>query len=424
MKIALIYSFNESNWFSCTKIVTNLLSAYDEALKEDEILRLNYNHEDENFTLSDLVSAIIENNPDKLIFLDHKPHPFHVLKQLFADSPNFNSEICIHIYGDFTLLFLKWMASERYLKDKKVKFFCASDAQVGLVEKCLSGDCVSKIPFPVDSSEFYYEPKPKDIRDKYGLPKDSKIYLYTGRLSAQKKISELMEGFDRAIISSTIDKNSYLILAGAFDSIGLSFGGIHEFEGEYFRKWKKTLDSFDPKVQDKIKFVGMVKNSDLVDYYNSSNYFVSLSTYHDEDYGMSVAEAGCCGTPLILSDWAGFKSFKFNKTTKVVKTELGLREPNLIVESIDDMFSELVNIKAEQRTFDSKSFNDYCSVSAVATLLKQELSSTPEKFKGFNHFFSTLARLEGLRVKIFYDEHEKELNSNYRELYEVYASDS
>ena len=424
MKIALIYSFNESNWFSCTKIVKNLLSAYDEALKDDEIVRLNFNDEDENFTLSGLVSSIIEHNPDKLIFLDHKPHPFNVLKQLFAESPNFSSDIYIHIYGDFTLLFLNWMASEKYLKDRKVKFFCASDAQVGLVEKCLTGDCVSKVPFPVDSSEFFYKSESKDIRDKYGLPKDSKIYLYTGRLSAQKKISELIEGFDRAITNSTIDKNSYLILAGAFDSIGFSFGGIYEFEGEYYRKWKKTLDSFHPNVQDKIKFVGMVKNSELVDYYNSSDYFVSLSTYHDEDYGMSVAEAGCCGTPLILSDWAGFKSFKFNKTTKVVKTALGIKEPKLILESIGDAFSGLVDIEAEQRKIDSKSFNDYCSVSAVATLLKKELSASLEQFKGFNHFFSTLARLEGLRIKIFYDEHEKELNSNYRELYEVYASDS
>jgi glycosyltransferase involved in cell wall biosynthesis len=269
-----------------------------------------------------------------------------------------------------------------------------------------------------DKSSYFF------IRDKYGLPKDSKIYLYTGRLSAQKKISELIEGFDRAITNSTIDKNSYLILAGAFDSIGFSFGAIHEFEGEYYRKWKKTLDSFHPNVQDKIRFVGVVKNSELVEYYNSSDYFVSLSTYHDEDYGMSVAEAGCCGTPLILSDWAGFKSFKFNKTTKVVKTALGLKEPQLILESIDDAFSGLVDIQAEQRKIDSKSFNDYCSVSAVAILLNKELSASLEQFKGFNHFFSTLARLEGLRIKIFFDEHEKELNSNYRELYEVYASDS
>ncbi len=424
MKIALIYSFSESNWFSCTKIVKNLLSAYDEAFKDDEIVRLNYNFEDENFTLSGLVDSIIVHKPDKLIFLDHKPHPLNVLKQLFTQSSNLKTDIYIHVYGDFTLLFRNWLASAKYLKDRRVKFFCASDAQVGLVKKCLNGHSVYKVPFPVDAKEFYYKTDPKDIREIYNLPKDSRVLLYTGRLSTQKKICELVEGFERALKNSSIDKNTYLVLAGAFDSIGFSFGGIHEFEGEFYRKWKKTLDKCHDDTKQRVKFIGMVKNTDLVDYYNSADYFVSLSTYHDEDYGMSVAEAGCCGSPLLLSDWAGFKSFQINKTTKVVKTFLGRREPEIVEESVDKAFSQLDSFKPESRIKDAKNFNDYCSVTSVAKLLKTELGKDLELFSGFNHFFSTLARLEGLRIKVFFDEDEKTLNSNYRELYDVYASDS
>ena len=64
------------------------------------------------------------------------------------------------------------------------------------------------------------------------------------------------------------------------------------------------------KIKSKIIFQPFAPLEDLKTIYNACDCFVSLSTYHDEDYGMSVIEALSCGLPLVLSDWAGYSGFQ------------------------------------------------------------------------------------------------------------------
>ena len=423
MKIALIYSFNESNWFSCTKIVKNLLHSYDIALEGHEIIRVNYNFEDTKFSLSDAVALLGEHKPEKIIFLDHKPHPLELFQKMQSDLGDYSPDIFVHIFGDFTLNFLKWLNSSKYLKGKKLKFFCASDAQKLLVDKCLQvTNTISKIPFPVSEEEFYFDNSFKSIREKYKASSDDTLFLYTGRLSAQKKIVQLLESFHRALEEKIIPENSKLLLAGSFDSIGFQFGGIWEEEGEYFRTFDRKLKSFPESTQAKIQYIGMVPNLELKDYYNDVDYFVSFSTYHDEDYGMSVAEAGSCGTPLVLTEWAGFKSFFISNQTYKVKTISSDKEPCVDMTDALKTLKSLKKSTEKEREASSKIFNSYCSVNSVAELLKKEIFEELTVFEGFNDFMAKLARLSLQGNILFFDEYNRALNNNYRELYDVYYS--
>ncbi len=425
MKIALIYAFEESYWFSCTKIVKNLISSYELACADYELIKMNYNFDDKDFSLIGLVDELTSKRPDKIVVLDHRPHPITFIQALKRKSNDYNPDYYFHVYGDFTLHFPEWSVMGDLLNSKKVHFFCASDAQLELVSNCVKEDgvLISKIPFPVETKEFKFNKQQKKrLADQFDLDEKGLTFLYTGRFSSQKKIIELIETFSNAILTKKIEANSYLLLAGSFDSIGFVFGGIYEAEGEFFRKYDRCINKLPEEVRKQIKVLGLIDNKKLKEIYNDVDYFVSLSTYHDEDYGMSIAEAGISGVPLLLSNWAGFKSFSLGDSTKYVETYLGDKYPLLCEESSAELMNNLEVFSEEKRKEISLNFEKYCSVENIAELLKEKLNLEIPNFKGFNEFHAMLSRTSSLGLQLFYDEYEKKLNSNYKKLYGVYAS--
>ncbi len=428
MKIALLYSFKESSWFSCTKIVKNLLDSYDLAFKDDEILRLNYSDTLSASESLELRGKILEEKPDKLVFLDHRPHPVYLLNSIFRVNTKYNPEIDFHIFGDFTLMFSQWMGIDRLLKDKKVRFFCASDAQVSLVKKFFDNEnqYIKKIPFPVSSKEFFHKENSNcKIREELSIEGDATVLLYTGRLSLQKKTLDLLDKFDQAINNGLIPDDTYLLLAGEFDSLGFSFGDVYHHFGEFFRSFDRKLNNLSKKTRERIKYLGKVDNKLLNNYYNTANVYVSFSTYHDEDYGMSVAEAGIAGMPLLLTDWAGFKSFNRGEYCELIPTKLGRFEPEIYK---DIALEKLVKVVTEYKTFDrkkiSQDFIDNNSVEAVANLLGKYSKEVATPFNGFNPFLYRISRVSMLEQHTFFDPNSKSLNQYYYEVYDVYASEN
>ena len=425
MKIALLYSYKESNWFSCTKIVKNLLDSYALALKDHKVIKLNYSANLNSSESSSLAETIIKEKPDKLVFLDHLPHPVSLLHLIFKIDSAYSPKIDIHVFGDFTLMFDKWMAVDALLRDKEVKFYCASDAQVELVSKFFEDkdQYIKKVPFPVSTKEFCIKDKYVDIRNELDIPADSTVLLYTGRMSLQKKVVELLEVFSFAIENNKISENTYLLLAGEFDTLGFAFGDVYHHHGEFFRQFDRKLSTLSDKVKSKIKFLGSVKNSKLNDYYNSADIFISLSTYHDEDYGMSVVEAGISGTPLLLSDWAGFKSFKHGEYCELISTKLGRFEPEIDIDEAVTKLEKIVkNIKKYDSILIAEDFNKYHSVEGVAKLIKKYGEEPTKEFLGFNSFLYRISRVSVLEQHLFYDSNSKSLNQYYYEVYDVYAS--
>lgn len=69
--------------------------------------------------------------------------------------------------------------------------------------------------------------------------------------------------------------------------------------------------------------------------YNGSDVFVSLSLYHDEDFGYSPLEALSCGTPVVCTNWGGYRDFKksLDKSHSVELIDVSLEENFLIVDN-------------------------------------------------------------------------------------------
>lgn len=423
MKIALIYSFEESNWFSCTKIVKNLLSSYLMAFKNDEVIHYNYNYSTIEYDTEILIDKIKIDKPEKVIFLDHKPHPIHLLTKLINRLPSYEPEINIHIYGDFTLFFNAWEKSNSLLLNKKVKFLCASEAQVELVKKFMESKdtFIKKVPFPVDVKEFNLKKDVNDIKGELGLDKAAKVILYTGRFSMQKKTVELIQTFSQALEEKLISNNTYLLLAGEFDSLGFTFGDVYHHQGEYFREYDRAFNQLPKSSQERIIFLGKIDNKLLINYYNQADVFMSLSTYHDEDYGMSVAEAGISGCALLLSGWAGYKSFQHKNDCELVRTWLGKSQPEVDLDDAKNKLSKVLN-KPVDREKNHIEFKDHHSVEAIADLLGKISKEECSEFKGFNSFLFKMGRYEQISNFMFFDDTKREMNQYYYEVYDVYAT--
>ena len=103
--------------------------------------------------------------------------------------------------------------------------------------------------------------------------------------------------------------NAKLYLAGSFDDLGEPFLSKNYRTGEFFYCYNNLLRSIPNEFKKKIIYLGFLSQEELRCVYNSCDYYMNLSVHNDEDYGMSPAEALCCGLPCILTDWGGYTSF-------------------------------------------------------------------------------------------------------------------
>ncbi len=431
-RIAYVFSCESSSWKSCQSITKNLFSAYQKSFLKTEQRTFDYRFDDGKIDFLRLAIEIAKYKPTHLIFLDHKPHPVHLIVFLYEFLPHkdFQSiEFTFHVFGDFTLYPNEWIKLDDYLDQVKVKFVCASDRQVELVKKFIakSSGVVFKCPFPVDPKEFSFkEELRKKFRQKLNLSEKDVVLLYTGRLSLQKNILPLIQDFHN-LLKLTSLKNVYFVIAGPFDDLGNPYTGIWYRENEFYQKYLSLLDGLPESSKERILYLGNLGAENLNLAYCGADMFVSMSAHNDEDFGMSPAEAMMSGLPVILSNWAGYSSFyelneEFNKLIQVKhdkrfiaynRQEL-LKALILSINNIDKMRSERSRL--------AKASLGYLSINSNAVIVKKIFDSPAKKFDGFTDLMKKL-RMSYSSSPPFVEPVQKVVpnySSTYYEIYESY----
>ena len=135
-KIACIFSFQESNWVSCQKIVFNLHKSY-QGCQDVELSNFNFPHKLANqSSLDKLAQDIVSYAPDVIAIIDHKPHPIILiqsLNSLYAKAKK--PKIIFHLFGDFTIFYSQWEKLGPLLEGYPVEFVVASERQKILIDK-------------------------------------------------------------------------------------------------------------------------------------------------------------------------------------------------------------------------------------------------------------------------------------------------
>lgn len=155
----------------------------------------------------------------------------------------------------------------------------------------------------------------KKIRTKFKLSNEDVIFAFTGRLTADKGVNELLEAF------LNIEKKYQHVKL-------LMMGGMDNYESlrqELLEKAKKSTN---------IIFTGNVLN--VEEYYAASNVFVAPS--YREGFGLVVVEAEAMGLPAIVSNIPGqVDAIKENETGLTCKVKDSKSLENAMSKLIEDV---------------------------------------------------------------------------------------
>lgn len=413
-----------SSWVSCQKIVFNLHKSY--ALNKDlELLNFNYSVDQTAIEILQSAQAVVAANPDVIVILDHKPHPLAMLQLILPKLENKKPRIVFHVFGDFTLYYSHWDKLGKLLQGYQVDFIVASDRQKNLIDKFMPENVRAYVcPFPVDKSEFSFNEAVRKLqRKEWGLSDKDMAFVFTGRLSRQKRTHTLLKTFSDFIERTKTD-HAHLFIYGASDSIGDQFIGKWEVEGEYFRKISRVYKSLPEHVQSKIHFMGSVPNAELKGVYQGADMLVNLSVHNDEDYGMSVAEAQCSGLPAILTDWGGLASFHHDEmpnATTFIPVVIGKRSKLIHYQSVVNAFEQaLENGHFKNRKEISELALSKFGVEAGYKIVTNIINNEPPAFSSFSSFFDKVLK-QFLFTSQPYITDSKNINKIYREIYSSYV---
>lgn len=431
-KILLISKDEISAWESCKHITSNLAESYFQAFKDQEVVTLKVAEDLSLFQAYAHAEDIKKNKYDLIVWLDHKPNAALMVEALDVTFDQFEYEqkpkFLVHLFGDFVLDCNGWEAVEKSIQRYPVHFIAASERQKKLVETfCVTSSSVcSVIPFPVNEQKFNVEnlvDNRKEYREKLNA-QDDFVIIYTGRISYQKNVDKLIKIFKS--LESALNKKAQLWIIGPWDDILLPYAGIEGLPGSYYLQFNSANPLIEADLQ-KIKFIGQLNSSELLKAYHAADLFMSLSTFNDEDYGMSVAESLATGLPCLLSDWAGFASFKtYSKDVELVKVELTNDGPQL---NIDEARKKLMKTllmsesNLEKRTQTSKEAFIQLSVGACSEKIKRIVNDTDfigfEKFDPVFYKMCALFKVSPLapfRAKV------AQFLDIYKEIYKAYVS--
>ena len=153
-------------------------------------------------------------------------------------------------------------------------------------------DRVHYLPNPVDTLVF--SPVASDarqaIRDRLGLPRDSVVAAFVGRLSREKGVLELVRAWAQA------NPHALLILIGPEMT-------DHPWD---VSAAARTIVAENGSA-DSVRFLGGQPAASVASWLRASDFSVQQS--HFEAMGLAAAEAMAVGLPVIASDTGGYRDF-------------------------------------------------------------------------------------------------------------------
>lgn len=135
----------------------------------------------------------------------------------------------------------------------------------------------------VDTRAFYPDPSAaRQFRLRHGINEDARLVGYIARFNQQKNHELLVR------LAPKLPEDTLLVLGGTAVK-----GPLGTYE-------KCVSLAKQLGVQDRIRFVGYVPESELRGFYSSLQVFAFASIY--ESFGLSLLEAMCCQTPVVCLD--------------------------------------------------------------------------------------------------------------------------
>ena len=185
------------------------------------------------------------------------------------------------------------MRVERQVMDWADRIIAATPLDKNQMLYCYGADDdkITVIPAGVDTDHFYPRDR-AEVRRQLGLPLDTPILLFVGRIERLKGIDTLLES--AAVVSRTCaGRNLKVLIVGGG-------GQTAEENAEIRRIWQLHQDL---NLEEQVEFVGSKPQEMLPLYYSAAD--ITVMPSHYESFGMVAVESMASGTPVIASNVGG-----------------------------------------------------------------------------------------------------------------------
>lgn len=366
-KIFVIRSLENHFWTSCDHIENHIQNAFD-----NSTLDITYCDTKDSLSINQIeeIKESIKLNKTFVYFLSDMLKVEKLCEHL-SDIKDLN--YIIPVYGNMTVEINRWLGIDKLLKGKPVLLIGATHRSCQQIEILTKNCSIVKIPYPFECKGLESNSQPED---KINL-------VYAGRLTPQKNILSMIKGF---LAARELNPKLILNIAGSFHDRGYHLHGHKVNIASYQEEFEKLLSNNN----DCIVYHGFLDQTSLLKLYRDMDYFTSLSTYHDEDFGYSAAQAGCVGLGFILSDWGGHEQFSKDALMIPVfiasdnlpivnqkvftKALIGLNKNPSISHNLKNYFSYKYFISQIEMSLDrtfyyngqSRTYFDYCKASRTS----------------------------------------------------------
>ena len=132
----------------------------------------------------------------------------------------------------------------------------------------------------------------ESLRKKYNINKDDKILLFTGRITKEKGVKELIESLKKV----KYEKYKLLILGSALNKLKAK------------TKYQEEIEEFVKIMSDKIIFTGFIKYEDINKFYSLADIAVLPSIWNDPA-PLTIIESLVSGLPIITTNSGGIPEY-------------------------------------------------------------------------------------------------------------------
>src|SRR6266700_783757 len=179
------------------------------------------------------------------------------------------------------------------------------------------------IPLAIDPQVFYPRENKTQLRQKYNIPCEPFVLMYSGRINLQKNCHLLLSVLRE--IRKQLDV--HLVFLGFFDNFY-----IPEFSAQAapdsYTEFERLVKLFDLT-----EHISLIEHQSdpavLAEILSTADLGINLSTLINENFGFTQVEMQACGIPIICSDWGGMKDTVIHGQTgfriNTVLTDYGVR---------------------------------------------------------------------------------------------------
>jgi glycosyltransferase involved in cell wall biosynthesis len=212
----------------------------------------------------------------------------------------------------------------------------------------------------VDSKRFAFDLSLNDknkIRDNLKLPRNSFVFLYTGRLNKEKGILEAIKAFKKANIENAI----FLVVGSAFFDT--------DIKSNFEIKLKTLIETMDHRV----RFTGYIPNEKLGSIYAVADVCVIPSIWEDPA-PLTVLEAITAGKAIITTNSGGIPEYVNKKNSIIID-----RKVNVIC-NLERSFKKVYNDKKsiERMEIESKSIRKKLTLGIFYKQFVNSLNPNPK----------------------------------------------